>query len=174
MAARIVRPVLTIERLKSRLTYDPNTGVFVWLKSCQGTLAGAVAGTTDDDGRINIVLDYVRHKAYRLAWFYVTGSWPKQSIDHINGVASDNRFCNLREASQQQNNTNLHKARKHNKTGLLGAQWRKDKNKYRSRIVCNGVEHFLGYFATAEAAHAAYLKAKRRLHPFGDIAKDAK
>ena len=38
--------------------------------------------------------------AHRLAWFLKTGDWPKDKIDHINGIKGDNRWTNLRDVSQ--------------------------------------------------------------------------
>jgi hypothetical protein len=99
----------------------------------------------------------------RLAWFYTTGAWPKDQIDHIDGNKSNNRFANLREATPSQNTQNQRRAMRTNKLGILGVILAR--GKFRAQIWFDGKNKFLGYFATAEAAHAAYLAAKRKFHP---------
>ena len=45
MAARIVKEELTAEYLRELLSYNPETGKFIWQVSCRGTKAGDIAGT---------------------------------------------------------------------------------------------------------------------------------
>lgn len=104
---------------------------------------------------------YLEH---RLAWLYVTGTWPSDQIDHVNGIRDDNRIFNLREATGPENNGNQRQARSDNKTGLLGVYWDKQHKKFSAKIMFSGKHKYLGYFPTAEEAHAAYIKAKRELH----------
>lgn len=108
--------------------------------------------------------DYLSH---RLAWFYMTGAWPEQEIDHINGVRDDNRFANLREADRQINCQNVRKPYKNNRTGLLGVK--PSLGKFVARIYVDGKERHLGTFKTPGLAHAAYVAAKRELHKGGTI-----
>ena len=54
-------------------------------------------------GHIRICIMRVKYLAHRLAWLYVTGSWPSQDIDHIDGDPTNNRFANLREVTHQEN-----------------------------------------------------------------------
>lgn len=166
MAARIVKEELTSERLRELLSYDSETGEFIWRVSCKGTKAGDVAGTNSSERRRHITIGYARFKAHRLAWLYVYGEFPKNLIDHINGDPTDNRIMNLREATMSQNLHNQRRAHKHNKTGILGVQWRPTKNKFRARIVVDGKEFHLGHFDTAEEAQNAYLDAKKKRHSF--------
>jgi hypothetical protein len=166
MAGRIVKEELTSERLRELLDYNPKNGEFVWRVSCRGTKAGDIAGTSGTEGRRHITIGYSRYKAHRLAWLYVYGSFPTKLIDHINGDPTDNRIANLREATMSENLHNQRAAHKHNKTGILGVQWRQDKNKFRTRIVVSGKEINLGYFDTAEEAKEAYLAAKAKHHEF--------
>ena len=51
-----------------------------------------------------------------------------------------------------------------NTSGLKGAFWVANRGKWMSQIKCNGKLVYLGYFATAEDAHAAYCRAADRLH----------
>lgn len=156
---------LTQARLRELLHYDPETGVFTRLVARKGPKAwvGCVAGSPDRKGYTSIVIDQERHAAHRLAWFYVHGSWPDGQIDHINGVKDDNRLANLRVVSNQVNGQNSRVARSSNRVGLLGVTpWKK---RFRASIYINGRSVYLGLFAEPEQAHAAYVEAKRQIHP---------
>ena len=83
---------LTAEELQKVLNYDPLTGIFVWQV---GPRKGAKAGTKGVKGYVQIVFQRERYYAHRLAWLYMTGEWPKQHIDHLDGDPSNNRFQNL-------------------------------------------------------------------------------
>jgi len=97
MAAREKTP-LTAELLRKSLHYDPATGVFTRQvdRGGRGGRAGAIAGTPDGLGRINISIHSVLYKAHRLAWLYMTGEWPLHPVAHLNHDLSDNRWENLR------------------------------------------------------------------------------
>jgi hypothetical protein len=43
-----------------------------------------------------------------LAWALYYGEWPKQTIDHINGIRGDNRIENLRDVSMKTQQQNRH------------------------------------------------------------------
>jgi hypothetical protein len=161
--------VLTIDRVKELLSYDPETGLLAWRVNVgKRTRAGEVAGCLRKDGRVVVRLDYQLHYAYRLVWAIVHGRWPAEMIDHINGDPSDNRLVNLREASASLNNQNARKARTKSKTGLLGASpagCPGEIGRFVAYIGSGSVRKNLGYFDTPEEAHAAYVAAKRQLHP---------
>lgn len=129
--------------------------------------AGELAGKMNK-GRRYVGLDYRLHPVYRLIWIYFNGSIDGH-VDHINGDKNDNRIENLRVVTHAQNMQNMRKATKRNKLGLLGVKLHKQSGLYQATIMVNGKSHSLKYHKTPEAAHAAYLEAKRRLHPFGTI-----
>ena len=160
---------ITIETLRCLLNYDPDTGIFCWrVQPSRNVKAGVVAGTVNHDGYIRIKIDGTLFMAHRLAWLYVYGAWPQDQIDHINGDKRDNRIANLRDVSRSVNMQNQVRAQKDNKSGLRGVSWNKNKKRWEAGISVNGRNEYLGSFDTTEAAHAAYLAAKLRLHP-GDI-----
>ena len=157
---------LTQSRLKELLHYDPETGIFTRRVACSFRApVGAVAGWVTGHGYRSVSIDYKPHLMHRLAFLYMTGEWPPEDVDHINGNRTDNRWANLRHASRSENNQNIAGPKSHNRsTGLLGA-WPSRNGGFFSRIRVNGKITKLGHFPTPEAAHAAYLKAKDELHP---------
>lgn len=159
--------VLTQQELKENLHYNSETGIFTWSRDSSRVKKGQTAGTKIREGYIAICVNAIQYRAHRLAWLYMTGEIPKDCIDHINGIRDDNRFNNLREATNAQNIHNQTKPHKNNKTGFLGVSKNKYYNKkYKATIKTGGILLCLGYFNTPEEAHEAYLKAKRELHPF--------
>ena len=160
--------MLTQERLKEVLHYDPETGIFVWRVSPTNCVRLGSAAGTHNKGYIQIRVDGTIYHAHRLSWLYMTGRFPKDQIDHINRVRDDNRFINLREASSGQNAQNTAK-RQNNKSGFLGVSWNKECSKWLVHITENYKTISVGYFADKNDAYAAYLTAKKKLHLFNPI-----
>ena len=158
--------MITSERLKELVIYEPTTGIFTWRISRGGCVKqGATAGSLTN-GYVSIAIDAKRYKAHRLAWLYVFGVWPKDEIDHIDTNKSNNRIANLREATHSENMQNQRSSPKTSATGLMGAHFYKRTKKWQASITVGGNLKHLGYFNTANEAHDAYLKAKRELHEF--------
>jgi hypothetical protein len=156
----------TQDRLKELYRYEPDTGNFY-----HRTIRSAVcrpdglAGTSHG-GRIALRVDGRLYLAHRLAWLYMTGDMPRGVVDHINGVGLDNRWSNLRDVSQQINTQNTHKRFGHQKhSNLPGAHWCGQRRVWKSSLHVDGRSVHLGTFGSAEEASAAYVEAKRRLHP---------
>lgn len=145
---------ITQERLKELLSYDPETGVFRWKVDRRKVKAGTRAGALTK-GYIVISVDGKKYKAHRLAWLYTYGCWPTNEIDHVNRVKDDNRLCNLRDVTRQQQQFNR---------GVKGYSWYKRDRKWQAQIKLNGILRYLGLFDTPEEANAAYLAAKEELH----------
>lgn len=158
---------LTHARLLELLHYDPETGVFTWKVNVSNRMrAGAVAGTFTAYGHIQIKVAPCLYRAHRLAWFYATGKWPNGALDHIDGIAANNRLANLRLTTHSLNAQNLHRPHRDNATGLLGVTWDKRRKKFIAQIQAGGRRNvYLGGFDCPNAAHQVYLEAKRRLHP---------
>ena len=155
---------MTKAELDALLEYHPETGAFVWRVSRSSITKGSVAGSVTDKGywAIGIKRNFV--PAHRLAWLLHMGCWPKGPIDHINGNPLDNRIANLREVSQLLNTQNRRKANKGTRSGLIGASWKSKIGRWVAQIRHDGRLIHIGYFDTAEAANAAYLSEKRKLH----------
>lgn len=157
------RAIQKIDRLLTFLSYNPESGEFIWVKKRKGhTLAGAKAGTKHSKGYITIRFDGVDYLAHRLAWAIVNGDLSETSqIDHINGNRSDNRISNLRLASHYQNRWNS-KPRASSKSGIKGVRNRR--GKWEARIRIGGKEIWLGSHDTPEKAKAAYDEAANRYY----------
>tara|TARA_R110000803_G_scaffold210685_4_gene283240 strand:- start:9115 stop:9621 length:507 start_codon:yes stop_codon:yes gene_type:complete len=162
---------ITQEQLKASLLYNQESGLFYWRFNAGmgGRIpAHTIAGSSGKHGQgyIEIQLLGKARKAHRLAWLYMTGSWPENEIDHINRIRHDNRFINLRESTLQQNlkNKDIYKS---NTSGFVGVTWHKRIKAWQARISNDTKRMHLGYFDTPEEASLVYNKAKKELHGRG-------
>lgn len=89
-------------------------------------------------------------------------------VDHINGNTLDNRKCNLRFCSNQQNSFNRPKNRV-STSNYKGVSWFKRDNKWRARIAYNGRQIHLGYFNNEKEAAIMYNLAAKQM--FGEFAR---
>ena len=157
---------LTAERLRELLSYDPATGVFRWkVKKAQRINVGDIAGSLNSKGYLLIRIDNRNYRAHRLAWLHVHGEWPKNQLDHRNGVRPGNWIENLREATQAENNQNL-ALRRDNKSGHPGVGWSVRSHKWEAHIRVSGRKHHIGYFDHISDAVNARADAKADLHKF--------
>lgn len=158
--------ILTQQQLKELLDYNPNTGDFV-NKIFRGLRAmpNEMAGNVSSGGYIDITIYKRKYKAHRLAWLYVNGVWPTNNIDHINRIKTDNRICNLRDVTQDQNGQNktIHK---NNTSGHIGVVWHKRSNRWRARICLKGKDIYLGSFDEIQSAINARKQAEQQYYPF--------
>jgi hypothetical protein len=154
--------MLTANRLREVLDYDPQTGIF--------TRAGKRAGSSNGCGYLRIRVDGQRYLAHRLAWLHVHGVWPSDQIDHVNTDRADNRIANLRDASRSQNHANTPLSRA-NTSGFKGVYWAPHTARWRAAIKVNGKKRHLGYFYSANDAALAYEAAANKM--FGEFARAA-
>lgn len=148
--------MLTEDRLREVLRYDHESGVFTWLvRLADNVKAGTEAGCIAKTGYRLIAIDKRQHRAHRLAWLYVYGSFPAAQIDHINGDRGDNRIANLRPATNAENNRNVG-ARANNTSGFKGVSFFKKTGRWKAQATINGKNKHIGYYASPEEASAAY------------------
>lgn len=145
---------LTQERLKELLHYDPETGHFTRRVTRGGKVAGSRAGKLNTSGHRQIRIDGRVYLAHRLAFLYVLGSFPADCVDHVNQVKDDNRWCNLRPATRQQNQGNKGLQR-NNSSGHRGVSWDKRHGKWVAQGGRSKGRIHLGRFDSLEEAAAA-------------------
>ena len=158
--------MITADRLREVLDYDPATGDFTRIADpSPRSQLGAIVGSRTPLGYWRICIDSRDYQAHRLAWLFMTGEWPGE-IDHRDGDPANNAWSNLREATRSGNNANraarparnLPKGVRRAKTG-----------RYEARITFAGETKHLGTFDTPDQANAAFYLAARSLH--GDFAR---
>lgn len=157
MAAKIL-PIETLQRL---FRYEQETGNVYWIAEGKGRIKKKAAGTVVKAGYIGIMIDGKRYYAHRIAWALHHGKHPTDQLDHINGIKTDNRIVNLREATNSQNGKNL-SLNKNNKTGYSGVCFKS--NAWTAYIKVDYTNLYLGRFAKKEDAIAARLKAEQEFY----------
>lgn len=158
--------MLTIERLKEVLWFNADEGRFYWNVKIKGIRIGMQAGSFDAHGYGQVKVDGVLYKEHRLVWFYVTGAWPKDQIDHANHDRRDNRFENLREVDNTENHLNR-PMQASNTSGFVGVHYEPRHKKFVAYIAVNRKRVNLGRFAKFEDAVTARTAANEQCgyHP---------
>lgn len=165
-----------LNNLPVMLTYDPETGVLTWktlpvrlFKNTQyqrawnTNFAGKQAFVTlHNAGYLKSTIRGKGYLAHRVIWALQTGAWPKGEIDHINGNRADNRWCNLRVVTRQENMRNQARSSR-NKTGVIGIFWVAENKRWRAYISGADGSRILGHFRTKSEAIAARKAAEERL-----------
>lgn len=147
------------DKLKSILNYDPETGSFKWIISpSRKVRAGDIAGCVEKNYKV-IGYRGKNYLAHRLAWLYMTGIYPEDEIDHINGIGTDNRLINLRNVSKVENNRNK-RLPSNNTSGISGVYWAAYCCKWRSQITIERSIKHLGYFGNLIDAVCARKNAE--------------
>jgi hypothetical protein len=172
---------LNAEEACAIFEYDAITGLLTWRcdrRTATGYFtarAGQAVGSLDQKGYLVCFFQPPRsarprnYFVHRIVWLMQTGQWPAMEVDHRNGIKNDNRWDNLRHASDLLNSQNRRRANKNNAVGLLGVTLVRKTGKFASRIGHEGRIVALGTFDTATQAHEVYLAAKRRLHEGGTL-----
>lgn len=143
---------LSLEELRLLFKYDPDTGVI------SRPPEDKPIGYDNGFGYLRTSVKNKKIVLHRLAWLLTFGKFPEFDLDHINGNRKDNRLVNLREATRAENLQNQTKAK--------GFRWFKPAKKWMVTVKKDYKAHHIGYFDTELDARAAYMRAKRELHPF--------
>lgn len=153
--------MITQDQLKEVLHYCPETGVFTWL---QGRHKGAEAGSIRIHTRTGksyrtVGVFGLSYQAHRLSFLYITGAFPEDQVDHIDGNGCNNVWRNLRAVTRAENAMNRRKP-VNNTSGTTGVCWFKPYEKWHARIVLDGCTKHLGYFHSKEDAITARKTAE--------------
>jgi hypothetical protein len=164
--------VISHAELCARVHYDPETGKFSWIVNHSSKAkTGQELGSWDLYGYKTVRIYKRSYKLHRLAWFYMTGEWPRGDVDHINGIRHDNRWVNLRDVSRKANLENSMRNGSHKKSDLPRGVGNANGGKFSAHISHNNRTVYLGAYLTPEEAGAAYMAAKRLLHA-GHVSED--
>lgn len=173
----------TQEYLLECFTYNEETGLLFWKKrpsyhfkgvgddiTWNNVYANTPAGNPDSRGYLRITINYLEYRIHRVVWKLIYGYDSEFIIDHINGVRTDNRICNLREATSQENVRNKSVLSSKNTSGHTGVYYNKSNNKWVAQIKQMGVVTYLGSYNTlGEAVEVREAAAKEM---FGEFYKD--
>ena len=95
---------IDIDKFRELFEYDSKTGVLS-NRINRGSRArqGAVAGSRHNDGYLTVRVEGSNYLVHRICWALANNRDPAElTIDHKNTNRTDNRECNLRLASKQQ------------------------------------------------------------------------
>lgn len=164
--------MITQERLKEILHYDPDTGVFTWKSRIgdprkvngfntkySGNPTGLICSQTK---RCRVRIEGVLYLAHRLAFLYMTGSIP-EFIDHKDNNPSNNKWFNLRSCDKTQNACNQ-SVRNDNKTGVKGVNWHRAIGKFNAQIQFKKKKYNLGYYDSLDEASDVVRVKREELH----------
>ena len=155
------------EILLNTCHYNPSTGVFkrVMKRSWMGNwyACDSVPKSITGYGYLQMNFEGRPYVVHRLIFLYVTGEFPKEDVDHINGDRLDNRFENLRLVSRQDNLRNQG-LRNDNTSGHMGVSHDKSRGLFHAYIgVGKGKRRSLGYHSTVEKAVEVRSLAEKEL-----------
>ena len=145
----------TENSLRRAIRHDPETGKLFWSDAWHPEQLGGREIGNPDRGYVRFEHRGRRFFAHRVMWFLHFGVWPDNEIDHINGIGTDNRICNLRPATRAQNNQNR-QGRQRTSVRYKGVQPRPD-----GRFSVWLGAKYVGTFNCPTKAALAYDKAAR-------------
>ena len=121
------------------MSYDPTTGVFTRLKctALRHKVGEAVGTFAKNKKYLKCGIDNKEYLLHRLAVLYMTGSTPKNQVDHKNHNGLDNRWCNLREVPRKLNQQNMSRSKK-NTSGVTGVSFDTVRQKWIAQIYTDG------------------------------------
>lgn len=180
--AMATRADITPELIRQLLRYEPETGKLFWLERCSAhfmptrrcgskktkswnTRFAGKEAMTANNGNGYLIGEIFNIKLYthRVIWALVTGEWPVDDIDHIDGVRWNNIWTNLRAVSRSSNMKNC-RLRSDNSSGQTGVHWIKADSIWVASITSNGTTMHLGRFTSKEAAIGARKNAEGKFN----------
>ena len=168
---------ITIEFLRNRFSYNPITGVVSYAvnvgRADKKRFVGDEAGRVTQEGYREIKINGKHYRCHRIAWAIHYGEWPKNQIDHINGVKLDNSIANLRDVPQAINMQNQFRAHKRNSSGssIVGVTKNKNSNKFVVSGYVDGSPVYVGGFSNLDSAELASIEFREKNYPGFTFAK---
>lgn len=152
--------MISYEYLKKILRYDPESGKMFWTKNAKKRRLQE-AGYLRSDGRYEIGINGRAYLRSRLAYFYMTGSWPKYDVDHEDRNPTNDKWKNLRDLPHIKNcwnRGNVKRKNSHLPTGVTLGSTGRFQAQFNSK--------YLGMFDTVEEAkdkYDSYVKENCRI-----------
>lgn len=161
--------------LRECFALDNDTGVLTWRRrprehfrtargwrSFNSQIAGKTAGTPATGGYMVISLNKRLYKLHRVIFTIATGAPPQREVDHKDCNPSNNRPCNLRDATPSQNQLNK-RAWRRSISGVKCVYERNGRYVVRMRKP-GGAAFTVGRFDTLSEARLAHAKAVQEYH----------
>ena len=141
-----------------------NSGNLLWKTNRRknSIKENSIAGNLSKNGYYRTFVNGKAIYNHRAIFFMHHGYLPKM-LDHINGMKTDNRIENLREATYEQNNANK-AMQKNNKSGCRCVFWHKPTSLWVVLIRKNNKQHCFGYYKSYEEACSVANNKRKELH----------
>ena len=151
---------LSIEELRVRFQYDPETGKILIIKAMKGKRGrvGQEAGCILPNGYRYVGFNGRRLLASRVAWALHYNFWPKNEIDHIDGNPLNNRITNLRDVHSGAQKRNR---RPYGATGVKSVVFHQ--KGYRARLTVDYKIINVGCFSNLFDAEQAVIAKEKEL-----------
>ncbi len=161
------RDLITPQRLRERLRYDPESGKLFW-RDCadmpnnwRARFAGVEAfKSINPHGYRNGTVENNVFLAHRVIWAMIHGEWPDGQVDHIDGNRQNNRLDNLRVVTNQENARNS-SLRSDNTSGVMGVSWHNRDKRWVATIKDGTGKKRLGSYRDFDEAVAARKAAEK-------------
>jgi hypothetical protein len=158
---------LTQSFLKSVLNYSPENGVLTWKNPTGdgvkiGWVAGCVAKMKNGKKYLKVGINGKSYYAHRVIWVYMTGEYPEKQVDHEDGNGLNNKWLNLKKAT----NTSNHRNRRlpsDNVSGCIGVAYNKNRHRWQASISTVYLGSFDNIFEAACIRKAAEIS--NNYHP---------
>lgn len=167
------KPLPPLEELKEFLDYNPDIGIFTWIKARSRIRVGQEAGSTNSKGYKTIMFNQENWQLSRIAYYIYYGIDPLENeIDHEDGNPANNKVDNLRFATRKENAKNK-KLSKNNTSGKTGVVWVGNPSKGRPYWKCDigvdGKQIHLGCFKEDKKEDAIKAREEAEIKYFGDF-----
>ena len=155
--------MLTQQQVKLLFDYDQKTGVLTWKTITSPRVKiGDNAGCINSSGYLHTKIDGKLYLNHRIIYLWNHGYLP-EFVDHRDTIIIHNQIDNLRKCTRIENGRNS-KLRKDNKSGVKGVSWYNRERKWRSVLLINGKQKYLGLFKELSNAEAAIKKGRKIYH----------
>lgn len=159
---------LSHQKLLEYLIYYPLLGLWEWRNpSIMNKRPRTTVGTISVYGYRIITINGTKYRSGRLAWFYMTGEWPTQEIDHDDRDKINDKWDNLRDLFRSENALNRD-LQSNNTTGVRGVYWSEERQKWVVQVKKDGINYSGGRFDSLSEAIVVRDSVALELH--GDFA----